>query len=227
MSALYHFYICLEMVISEMVYGPSDLASVINSNFPSYDCPLHRKTFLWQLVLQAQLELPKWGNVATPINSSAVARTYINNLPAYRAGLSPFSRGLEVGVAHGYWFYGPFAVLGPLRASDYSAVAGVIAAISFVFILTVAISIYSATSPDGPEGTLTTPNPPEAFSTREGWSNFASGFLVGGLQRCVLCLLALPDSSPATSAGNCWWCLVLITLVLSLELSKVSDSEAC
>ncbi|MEM1241810.1 MAG: photosystem I reaction center subunit XI, partial [Cyanobacteria bacterium P01_H01_bin.26] len=32
---------------------------------------------------------PEVGNVATPINSSAVARTYINNLPAYRAGLSP------------------------------------------------------------------------------------------------------------------------------------------
>lgn len=123
---------------------------------------------------------PEVGNVATPINSSAVARTYINNLPAYRAGLSPFSRGLEVGIAHGYWFYGPFALLGPLRNTDYGAVAGVLSAVSFVFILTVALAIYSATNPSGPEGTLTTPNPPEAFSTREGWSNFASGFFIGG-----------------------------------------------
>ncbi|MBX2866153.1 MAG: photosystem I reaction center subunit XI [Leptolyngbyaceae cyanobacterium MAG.088] len=150
---------------------------------------------------------PEVGNVATPINSSAVARTYINNLPAYRAGLSPFSRGLEVGVAHGYWFYGPFAILGPLRATDYAAVAGVIAAVSFVFILTIALSIYSAAGPDGPEGTLTTPNPPEAFSTREGWSNFASGFLVGGCSGAFFAYLLCqtPHLLPLQEvAGGIW-----------------------
>ncbi|MEM9163269.1 MAG: photosystem I reaction center subunit XI [Cyanobacteria bacterium P01_F01_bin.4] len=125
-------------------------------------------------------EDPQVGNLATPLNSSAATRTYINNLPAYREGLSPFSRGLEVGVAHGYWFYGPFAVLGPLRATDYGPIAGAIAAVSFVFILTIAMSIYNAAGPGGATKTLTTPNPPEAFSTREGWSNFASGFLIGG-----------------------------------------------
>ncbi|MEA5465112.1 photosystem I reaction center subunit XI [Leptothoe sp. PORK10 BA2] len=132
---------------------------------------------------------PEVGNVATPINSSAVARTYINNLPAYRAGLSPFSRGLEVGIAHGYWFYGPFALLGPLRNTDYSSVAGALCAVSFVFILTVAIAIYSATSPAGPAGTLTTPNPPESYATREGWSNFASGFFIGGCGGAVFAFL--------------------------------------
>lgn len=134
-------------------------------------------------------EDPQVGNVATPINSSAVARTYINNLPAYRAGLSPFSRGLEVGVAHGYWFYGPFALLGPLRNTDYASAAGLVAAVSFVFILTMALSIYSATSPQGPAATLTTPNPPADFSEREGWSNFASGFLIGGCSGALFAFL--------------------------------------
>lgn len=123
---------------------------------------------------------PEVGNVATPINASAIVRTYINNLPAYRSGLSQFSRGLEVGAAHGYWFYGPFALLGPLRNTESGAVAGVLAAISFVLILTLAIAIYSAVNPDPPHSTLTTPNTPEEFSTREGWSNFASGFFIGG-----------------------------------------------
>lgn len=152
-------------------------------------------------------EDPQVGNIATPLNASAATRTYINNLPAYRPGLSPFSRGLEVGVAHGYWFYGPFAVLGPLRATDYGAVAGVIAAVSFVFILTIAMSIYSATSPAGPVGTVTTPNPPDDFNTREGWSNFASGFLVGGCSGAFFAYLLCqtPHLLPLQEvAGGIW-----------------------
>ena len=71
----------------------------------------------------------------------------------------------------------------------YSSVAGALSAVSFVFILTVAIAIYSATSPSGPEGTLTTPNPPESYATREGWSNFASGFFIGGCGGAVFAFL--------------------------------------
>lgn len=48
------------------------------------------------------------GNLATPINSSPLVKAFINNLPAYRRGLSPIRRGLEVGLAHGYWLVGPF-----------------------------------------------------------------------------------------------------------------------
>ncbi len=53
------------------------------------------------------------GNLATPINSSDFTKSFINNLPAYRKGLSPQRRGLEIGMAHGYWLIGPFAKLGP------------------------------------------------------------------------------------------------------------------
>ncbi|MEO0540631.1 MAG: photosystem I reaction center subunit XI [Cyanobacteria bacterium P01_A01_bin.105] len=123
---------------------------------------------------------PQVGHLATPISGSAVARTYIQNLPAYREGLSPFSRGLEIGVAHGYWFYGPFALLGPLRDSAIAAEAGVISAVAFVFILTVAMSIYGISNPGAPGATVTNPNPPAELGTREGWSTLASGFLIGG-----------------------------------------------
>ncbi|NEP15822.1 MAG: photosystem I reaction center protein subunit XI [Leptolyngbya sp. SIO4C1] len=123
---------------------------------------------------------PQVGHLATPISGSAAARTFINNLPAYRQGLSPFSRGLEIGVAHGYWFYGPFALLGPLRNSEIAGVAGALSAVSFVFILTVAMSIYAASGPKPPTKTVTVPNPPAELGTREGWSNLASGFLIGG-----------------------------------------------
>ncbi|MEL7503801.1 MAG: photosystem I reaction center subunit XI [Cyanobacteria bacterium J06554_6] len=123
---------------------------------------------------------PQVGHLATPISASAVSRTYIQNLPAYREGLSTFSRGLEIGVAHGYWFYGPFALLGPLRNSGIAAEAGVISAVAFVFILTVAMSIYGISNPKAPTSTVTNPNPPAELGTKEGWNNLASGFLIGG-----------------------------------------------
>ena len=61
---------------------------------------------------------PFVGHLATPITSSAVTRAILQNLPAYRFGLTPLLRGLEIGLAHGYFLMGPFVNLGPLRNSD-------------------------------------------------------------------------------------------------------------
>lgn len=132
---------------------------------------------------------PEVGNLATPINSSAFTRAFINNLPAYREGLSPQRRGLEIGMAHGYLLYGPFALLGPLRGSDVSGFAGAAAAILLVLILTVCLSLYSSNGVKKPIATLTTPNPPKALSTVEGWSEFAGGFLVGGIGGVIFAYL--------------------------------------
>ena len=123
---------------------------------------------------------PQVGNLATPLNSSGVTATFIRNLPAYRSGLSGFRRGLEVGMAHGYFIYGPFLVLGPLRGSDVAELAGLLASVGLVAILTIALSLYSSYMGGAPSSTVTTPNIPETFTTKEGWSEFASGFLVGG-----------------------------------------------
>jgi len=134
---------------------------------------------------------PQVGNLATPVNSSGFTRAFINNLPAYRTGLSPQRRGLEVGMAHGYLLYGPFALLGPLRDSDVSGFAGAAAAILLVLILTVCLSLYSSSGVKKPVATLTTPNPPEALSTAEGWSEFAGGFLVGGIGGVIFAYLLI------------------------------------
>ena len=61
---------------------------------------------------------PFVGHLSTPITTSAATRAILGNLPAYRAGLTPVLRGLEVGMAHGYFLMGPFVKLGPLRNSD-------------------------------------------------------------------------------------------------------------
>lgn len=124
---------------------------------------------------------PQNGNLATPINASDFTMAFINNLPAYRRGLSPLRRGLEVGMAHGYWLLGPFAKLGPLRDTSIANLAGLLSTIGLLIISTIAISLYASSNPPAPTTTITTPNPPEAFKSSEGWNEYASGFLIGGI----------------------------------------------
>lgn len=85
-------------------------------------------------------------------------------------------------MTHGYLLYGPFAVCGPLRNSDYASTAGLLASIGLVSILTVCLSIYG-TAGNGPKvqpPDATIDNPPSDLFTKEGWSEFASGFWLGG-----------------------------------------------
>ncbi|MEL6606078.1 MAG: photosystem I reaction center subunit XI [Cyanobacteria bacterium J06614_10] len=125
---------------------------------------------------------PQIGNLETPLNSSGLTKAFIGNLPAYRPGLSAQRRGLEVGMAHGYLLYGPFALLGPLRDSDVPAVAGLIGAIGLVLILTICLSLYSGASVSTAVSKNTLPfTPPDGLSTDEGWSEFAGSFLIGGI----------------------------------------------
>jgi photosystem I subunit 11 len=125
---------------------------------------------------------PQIGNLETPLNSSGFTKAFIGNLPAYRQGLSPQRRGLEIGMAHGYFLYGPFALLGPLRDSDIPGLAGLLSAVGLVVILTACLSIYSGAGVNSAVSKTTTPfNPPDQFATDEGWSEFASGFLIGGI----------------------------------------------
>ncbi len=124
---------------------------------------------------------PWVGNLATPINASALTLWYINNLPAYRPGLTPWRRGLEVGMAHGYWLLGPFLLLGPFRGTAIADIFGLIATICLIAIATLCLSCYASTAPDAPIATLTTPTVPDAFASPNGWNSFANGFLIGGV----------------------------------------------
>ena len=120
------------------------------------------------------------GNLATPFNSSGFTLAFIRNLPAYRKGLSANGRGLEVGMAHGYFLYGPFVILNPLRSTEQAAMTGVIATIGLISILTIALSMYATVSSKRPLATITASEVPENLGTPEGWSEFANGFFVGG-----------------------------------------------
>jgi photosystem I subunit 11 len=128
---------------------------------------------------------PQVGNLATPVNSSGFTKAFINNLPAYRAGLSPQRRGLEIGMAHGYLLFGPFAFGSHFRNTELADFVGLMAAIVLVLILTICLSLYSSTGVGKPIATITNPEPPEALGTREGWSEFAGSFLIGGMGGAV------------------------------------------
>jgi hypothetical protein len=68
-----------------------------------------------------------------------VTRALLKNLPAYRFGLTPLLRGLEIGLAHGYFLIGPFFKLGPLRNSDVALLAGFVSTIGLILILTLVL----------------------------------------------------------------------------------------
>ena len=130
---------------------------------------------------------PQKGNLETPINASPLSKWFINNLPAYRPGLAPARRGLEVGMAHGYWIFGPFAKLGPLRDTANANLAGLLAAIGLVVVLTASLSLYANSNPPKALPSVTVPNPPvDAFNSKESWNNFASSFLIGGIGGAVV-----------------------------------------
>ncbi len=148
---------------------------------------------------------PMVGNLDTPINSSDLTLLFLRNLPIYREGLPPIIRGLEVGMAHGYFLVGPFYKLGPLRDSELALGAGTIAAIGLVIILTIGLSIYGRVSfpatqyvvvtkdPNTPATVMTdgTDELPENLRTRSGWSYFSGGFLVGGVGGALFAYMLL------------------------------------
>ncbi|MBD2386726.1 photosystem I reaction center protein subunit XI [Cylindrospermum sp. FACHB-282] len=130
---------------------------------------------------------PQKGDLETAINSSPLIKWFINNLPAYRPGLNPGRRGLEVGMAHGYLLFGPFSKLGPLRDAANANLAGLLASIGLVVILTACLSLYANSNPPKALPSVAVPNPPtDAFNSKESWNNFASAFLIGGIGGAVV-----------------------------------------
>ncbi len=135
---------------------------------------------------------PQIGTFLTPVNNTAPIQLFIKWLPINRPGLAPISRGLEIGMAHGYWLVGPFTLLGPLRAEAVGPVIGLLAASAVVLLMTMALSIY------GYATKLTN----TVVGDSEGWSEFSSGFLIGGIGGAVVAYLLLTNSDLVLSGFN-------------------------
>merc|ERR1719463_777513 len=81
---------------------------------------------------------PFIGMLETPVTSAPIVANYLSNLPAYRTGVSPLLRGVEIGLAHGFFLPGPFIKLGPLRSvQGVAEIAGCLSAAGLVVILAV------------------------------------------------------------------------------------------
>ncbi len=129
-----------------------------------------------QEVIQPYKGDPFVGHLSTPISDSDFTRAFIGNLPAYRKGLSPLLRGLEIGMAHGYFIIGPWTLLGPLRDSATANIGGLISGMALILIATMCLSAYGLVS----HQTEVTPDT-DPLNTSEGWSQFAGGFFIGGM----------------------------------------------
>jgi len=145
---------------------------------------------------------PFIGMLETPVTSSPIVANYLSNLPAYRTGVSPLLRGVEIGLAHGFLLVGPFIKLGPLRNLEGVAeISGCLSAAGLVVILTLCLSAYGAVTfendvPQVGVKTLSGRNiPRDPLQSSEGWSKFAAGFAVGGLSGVAwgyICTQILP-----------------------------------
>lgn len=143
------------------------------------------------------------GNLATPVNANDLTLKFVANLPIYREGLSPLMRGLEIGMAHGYWLIGPFALLGPMRNSEFGLRAALLSTCALIVIMTVCLSLYGTvslnkgveTSSSG-NASQTVPKIPAGMKTIDGWSLFSGGFLVGGVGGAIFAYLILDEFVP-------------------------------
>ena len=120
---------------------------------------------------------PFVGHLATPITNSNLTKTYLSLLPAYKSGLSPLLRGLNIGCTHGYFLVGPFVKLGPLRDSQMANFIGFLSTLSLIIILTTCLLIYGyVTFSEKSVGKRTNVD----FLNEKGWRQFTSGFIAGG-----------------------------------------------
>merc|ERR1719265_397810 len=138
---------------------------------------------------------PFIGMLETPVTSAPLVANYLSSLPAYRTGVSPLLRGVEIGLSHGFFLPGPFIKLGPLRAVEGAAeIAGCMSAAALVVILAGCLSIYGTVSFQRKDtvGIKTLSGRKIAIDelqTSAGWANFASGWVVGGLSGVLYCYL--------------------------------------
>jgi len=127
---------------------------------------------------------PYIGMMETPVTSAPIVANFLSNLPAYRTGVAPVLRGVEIGLTHGFFVAGPFIKLGPLRDAPGNTpeVAGCLSGAGLVLILALGLTIYGIASfqSEDPDalgvktltGRTVTKDP---LQTKQGWEEFTSG----------------------------------------------------
>ncbi|KAJ9533184.1 hypothetical protein QJQ45_018278, partial [Haematococcus lacustris] len=152
-------------------------------------------------VIQPVNNDPFIGFLETPVTSAPIVANYLSSLPAYRTGVAPVVRGVEIGLAHGFFLVGPFIKFGPLRNIPGTAeIVGCLSGAGLVLILTLCLSLYGASmfQSSPPLGVKTLSGrsvPRDPLQTSQGWSEFTAGWAVGGLSGVAwayICTQVLP-----------------------------------
>ena len=131
---------------------------------------------------------PFVGHLSTPVSDSGLTRAFIGHLPAYRNGLSPLLRGLEIGMAHGYFLVGPWTLLGPLRNTEMASMAGLVGAIGLIMIATICLSSYGNVTFQSDNSNKT-----NDLQSAQGWSKFTGGFFIGATGGAFFAYLILTN----------------------------------
>eukprot|EP00210_Caulerpa_lentillifera_P003037 g2899.t1 len=145
---------------------------------------------------------PFIGMLETPVTSAPIVASFLSNLPAYKTGVSPLLRGVEIGLTHGFLVAGPFIKLGPLRNVQGTAeIAGCLSAAGLVLILTACLSIYGTVTfqDDEPQVGVKTLSgrdiQRDPLQSADGWNEFTAGWVLGGLSGvgwAYICTQILP-----------------------------------
>jgi photosystem I subunit 11 len=73
--------------------------------------------------------------VRSLVTDGKFAKDFIKAMAFYRDGLKPWQRGIEIGMAHGYFIIGPFVSLGPLRNTPEAATVGLLSGAAVIFMV--------------------------------------------------------------------------------------------
>nr|WDA99968.1 photosystem I subunit XI [Cyanidium sp. THAL103] len=130
---------------------------------------------------------PFVGNLATPVNTSNLTKFWLSNLPIYRKGLSSLLRGLEIGMAHGYFLIGPFYKLGPLRNTDMNLISALLSTVGLIIVISIGLIIYGVVS-------FSSSEIDDKLKTPDGWKQLSSGFLLGAVGGAAFAYLLLSNN---------------------------------
>jgi photosystem I subunit 11 len=112
--------------------------------------------------------------VRSAVKDSLFSQQFIDNMAFYRKGLKPWQRGLEIGMAHGYFIIGPFVSWGPLRNTPEAATVGMLAGMATILVATTGGLLF---------GTVIKPStfdkPGEQAG--KGWTELMQWHAIGGI----------------------------------------------
>jgi len=165
-----------------MIINKAETFPLLNAEKTTFSSDLSNKQLSSKFdVISAFQGDPFVGHLSTPITTSSITKNYLSLLPAYKIGLSPLLRGINIGFVHGYFLLGPFVKLGPLRDSEVANFVGFLSTISLIIILTTCLLIYGyVTFSDKMKIENSKKESLVDFLNSKGWFEFTSGFIVGG-----------------------------------------------